>query len=64
MKTAVIYTIPQCAWCHRAKKLLELMGIEYEERLGKHPDHPTAPYIIIDGQPIGGFTELADSVRR
>lgn len=62
--TATIHTIPNCPWCLRAKKLLELTGVEYEEVSGKHPDWPTAPYIVIDGNPIGGFTELADYVRR
>ncbi|MGA1718448.1 MAG: glutaredoxin domain-containing protein, partial [Aquiluna sp.] len=52
-----------CPWCVRAKKLLELMGVEYEEVSGKHPDWPTAPYIILDGNPIGGFTELANHAR-
>jgi glutaredoxin len=60
---ATIHTIQNCPWCVRAKKLLELMGVEYEELSGKHPDWPTAPYIVIDGKPIGGFTELANHVR-
>lgn len=30
---ATIHTIPNCPWCVRAKKLLELMGVEYEEML-------------------------------
>jgi glutaredoxin len=62
MKT-IIHTIPNCPWCVKAKTLLDLMGVEYEEIQGKHPDHPTAPYIIIDGKPIGGFTELSNHVR-
>lgn len=57
--TALINTLPNCPWCERAKKLLDLKGIDYIELDGKSDKHPTVPYIEIDGQPIGGFTELA-----
>ena len=60
---ATIWTIEQCPYCIKAKKLLTLKGIEYKEMLGFHPDWKTVPYIELDGQPIGGFTELARFVR-
>lgn len=56
---AIIYSLPECPWCRRAKALLEARGVDYKEVLQKHPDHPTVPYIIVDGKPIGGFTDLA-----
>lgn len=56
---AIIYSLPECPWCRRAKALLEAKGVDYKEVLQKHPDHPTVPYIIVDGKPIGGFADLA-----
>ena len=60
---AEVWSIENCPYCERAKKLLKLKGIEYKERSGFHPDHPTVPYILIDRQVIGGFTELSRYVR-
>lgn len=60
---ATINTLPSCPWCVKAKKLLDLKGIEYTEVNGKVDHYPTVPYIEIDGQPIGGFTELARYLR-
>lgn len=58
-----IYTTENCPWCKRAKLLIERLGGEYEEIQQKHPDWPTYPYIVKDGQPIGGYTELAWTIR-
>jgi len=58
-----VYTSSSCPWCVRAKLLLDKMGANYEEVSQKHPDWPTVPYILRDGEPIGGFTELARSIR-
>ena len=63
MKTAMINTLPQCPWCDKAKKLLDLKGIQYVELPGKSELFPTVPYIEIDGKPIGGFVELARHFR-
>ena len=59
-----IYTLPSCPWCVKAKKLLDVSGIQYEEVQGFHESWKTVPYIQIDGEPIGGFTELAQFLRR
>ena len=61
--TAIINTLPNCPWCVKAKRLLDLKGIEYIEVNEKSDLYPTVPYIEIDGQAIGGFTELARYVR-
>jgi len=58
-----IYTSEFCPWCKRAKLLLERLGTEYEEIQGKHPDWPTYPAIVHEGNLIGGYTELAWSIR-
>ena len=64
-----MYTTRWCGYCVRAKALLDSRGIEYEEIL--LDDDPafrqtvleatggwTVPQILIDGRPIGGYTEL------
>lgn len=61
--TAIINTLPSCPWCVKAKKLLDLKGIQYIEVNEKSALWQTVPYIEIDGEPIGGFTELARYLR-
>lgn len=64
-----MYSTTWCGYCIRAKALLEQRGLEYEEIV--MDDDPafrqklldltgrwTVPQILIDGKPIGGYTEL------
>ena len=64
-----VYSTRWCGYCVRAKSLLESRGIEYEEisldddptfrqKLFDLTDGWTVPQILIDGRPIGGYTEL------
>jgi glutaredoxin 3 len=64
-----VYSTRWCGYCVRAKTLLEDRGIEYEEiSLDNDPAFRqklfdltggwTVPQILIDGRPIGGYTEL------
>ena len=64
-----MYTTVWCAYCVRAKALLDARGLEYEEiSLDDDPEFRrrlldltgswTVPQILIDGLPIGGYTEL------
>ena len=64
-----VYSTRWCGYCVRAKALLESKGIEYEEiSLDDEPAFRkklfdltggwTVPQILIDGRPIGGYTEL------
>ena len=64
-----VYSTRWCGYCVRAKTLLESRGIEYEEiSLDDDPAFRqklfdltggwTVPQILIDGRPIGGYTEL------
>ena len=64
-----MYTTRRCGYCVRAKTLLESRGISFEEiSLDDDPDFRrrlldltggwTVPQIVIDGRPIGGYTEL------
>ena len=65
----VMYTTPWCGYCRRAKTLLDGKGIPFEEiDLDADPAFRqtlfdltggwTVPQILIDGRPIGGYTEL------
>lgn len=66
---AIIWSKYHCTFCDQAKSLLNRQGIEFEERkigdgwtkeelLESIPTARTVPQIIIDGELIGGFTEL------
>ncbi|HEX9378354.1 MAG TPA: glutaredoxin domain-containing protein [Gaiellaceae bacterium] len=69
MARVQMYSTRWCGYCVRAKALLESRGIEYEEiSLDDDPAFRqklfdltggwTVPQILIDGRPIGGYTEL------
>jgi glutaredoxin 3 len=69
MATVQMYTTRWCGYCVRAKALLESRGIEFDEieldddpgfrqRLMDLTGGWTVPQILIDGRPIGGYTEL------
>ena len=64
-----IYTTRWCGYCVRAKALLDQKGIAYDEvSLDDDPGFRrnlfdltggwTVPQILIDGAPIGGYSEL------
>jgi glutaredoxin 3 len=64
-----MYTTRWCSYCVRAKTLLDSRGLEYEEinldddpafrqRLLELTGGWTVPQILVDGKPIGGYTEL------
>jgi glutaredoxin 3 len=69
MSRIEIYTTRWCGYCVRAKALLDGKGIPYEEialdddpafrrNLQELTGGWTVPQILIDGTPIGGYTEL------
>ena len=64
-----IYTTRWCGYCVRAKALLDGKGLDYEEiHLDADPvfrqtlhgltGGRSVPQVLIDGEPVGGFTEL------
>lgn len=66
---AELYTWSSCPFCVGAKKLLERRGIPYVEHVmdGKDAElneqkrkynHRTVPIILIDGEFIGGASDL------
>jgi glutaredoxin 3 len=71
-KKIEVYTILGCPYCQKAKELLDQLKISYDERdLTTNPDrraftskilpgHTSVPLVIINGKPIGGFSELKE----
>ena len=67
---AEVYSKTTCPWCAKAKALLTNNGIEYTETLVNGPgikegierkagrEIRTVPQIFIDGNYIGGYTDL------
>jgi glutaredoxin 3 len=65
-----LWTTSTCPYCVRAKELLRARGLAFEEHLmdadpiglakaKQKWGHPTVPIVVIDGQLVGGSTELA-----
>jgi glutaredoxin len=66
---AVVWSKYHCPYCDQAKALLKQQGIAFEEKkigdgytredlLEAIPTARTVPQIFLDGELIGGFTEL------
>lgn len=66
---AIVWSKYHCPYCDQAKALLTSKGIQFEERkigdgytkedlLEAVPNARAVPQIFIDGQLVGGFTEL------
>jgi glutaredoxin 3 len=67
---AIVWSKDACPYCVQAKNLLQLKGIQYEERnitqgtwtreqlLESVPNARTLPQIFLDNKLVGGFNEL------
>ena len=66
-----IYTKAYCAYCYAAKNLLMKRGLAFEETdlSGNFPaeqemrdltGRTTVPQILINGMPVGGYTDLIE----
>lgn len=66
----IIYTTAWCSYCQRAKSLLDSKGVSYEERLvddepglraevARRSGRRTMPQAFVDGEPLGGYDDLA-----
>jgi glutaredoxin 3 len=69
MARAIIWTKDLCTYCTAAKSLMNVHGIEFEEKkVGREytreqlleavPDARTVPQIFLDEKYVGGYTEL------
>jgi len=74
MNRLTVYTTEPCGYCRTAKALLERRGIPYDEiNLSKDAEGRselvagtgmmTFPQVMLDGEPLGGFQELAAADR-
>ena len=66
---ATVWSKPACPYCTKAKNLLKMKGIEYEEKniaeghkiqdlLALVPNARTMPQIWLNEEHIGGYPEL------
>ena len=71
MAKVEIYTRATCPYCIRAKRLLDMRGVGYEERevedqalraemIERSGGRSTVPQIFIDGRHIGGCDDLME----
>lgn len=69
MNNTIVWSKSDCPHCDQAKRLLALRGIEFEERvvgqgwsreqlLESVPTARSVPQIILDGEYVGGYTDL------
>ena len=67
----IIYTKAYCSFCFAAKRLLSKRGLDFKEipvmgdaaaenEMRQLTGGYTVPQILIDGKPIGGYTELVE----
>ena len=70
MATVKMYTTQWCGFCAAARTLLKKKGVEFEEidvdaNAGKREEMQelggghTVPQVFINGQPVGGYTDIA-----
>ena len=67
----LLYTRSTCSFCERAKALLEAHGVPFTEhsldddralaaKLQARLGRPAMPYVMIDGELVGGLAELEE----
>lgn len=70
-KNIIIYTKDNCPFCVQAKNLFTNKGQQYtemkigvdltrEDFMGIFPDVRTVPFIIINGEKVGGYDKLIE----
>ena len=70
-----IYSKPSCSYCLQAKQLLETkqlpfvykqLGVDYtlQEFMELFPDARSFPMIVKNGEVIGGYNDLAKSLKQ
>ena len=70
-----IYSKPSCSYCLQAKQLLEMKQLPFVyKQLGMHynldelmtlaPNAKSFPQVFKDGVLIGGFSDLAESLKQ
>ena len=70
-----IYTKEQCIYCSMAKAQLQIRGVAYKELqlhvdfdremvLEKFAPQTTFPFIVVDNELIGGYTDLLEYYKK
>jgi glutaredoxin 3 len=70
----IVWSRTECSFCDQVKNLLEMKGIEFEERkigdgwtrddlLEMVPNARTVPQIFLDGEYVGGFEQLQERLK-
>ena len=70
----ILYTKLNCPFCVKAKQLLQQEGYLYEEMviesdisradfISIFPTAKTVPYILVNGDPIGGYEQLTEWIQ-
>jgi len=60
-----VYTTEGCFYCEQLKKLFSRAGIDNYTELGRteltedYPDISGFPFVVIDGNPVGGLVPVA-----
>lgn len=71
MSNILVYTKDSCPFCDQAKTLLRMKDQRFQEmKIGRDitreqfvdtfPDVRTVPFIIIDGEKVGGYDKLVE----
>ncbi|MCB2428178.1 glutaredoxin 3 [Methylophaga pinxianii] len=71
MSKIIVYSSAHCPYCTMAKQLLDRKGLSYDEiRVDQHPEkreemmqksqRRTVPQIFVNGNAVGGFTDLVE----
>ncbi len=67
----IIYSTKGCFYCQQMKELCNRAGVEYKENdipekgelrqnfINKYPNAAGFPWVIIDGEEVGGLVEAA-----
>lgn len=74
-KHIVLYTKDNCSYCVMAKQYLQSKGLKYnemklgvdltrEEFVSLFPEVKTMPFIIVDGEKVGGYDKLQEWANR
>lgn len=74
MNKVEIYTSNFCPYCVAAKRLLDKHDVEYTEidmamnhegraELAARTGLSTFPQIVVDGEPLGGYDQLKESIK-
>jgi glutaredoxin 3 len=73
MSKVTLYTTDRCSFCTRVKALLHARSVEFDEinlskdpagrvELARETGMMSFPQVLIDGQLIGGYTEVQRAV--